>query len=245
MQINWRKPLHWWRFALGVALAALLSVGVVQITHLPVFQLHRIQVVGAQHVNLAQTQWVIQQYAHGSLFSVDLEQVRIGFGKLPWVRTVDVRRKWPDGLVVTLQEQQPLARWNGDALLNLQGEVYVAASDADLPQLSGPEDSHLWVAQMWRRLAGLLQPIGRKPVALALNARQSWQMTLDNGVVIKLGRDQPEARLARWVLLYPAMMTQLDAPLAKVDLRYPQGFAVQLAPVKSPAQAGHTQGKLS
>jgi cell division protein FtsQ len=38
--------------------------------------------------------------------------------------------------------------------------------------------------------------IGRKPVAIHLSAREAWQMKLDDGVVLELGRDQPRHPLA-------------------------------------------------
>lgn len=246
MQSKWRIPLHWWRYAAGVTLAGLVWLAGVEFTRLPVFHLKQLEVNGMHHVTLAQARLVTAQYVRGNLFDINLDQVRSGFGKLPWVRTVDVRRRWPDGLVVTLGEHQPLARWNEDALLDVQGDVFMAASDRRLPRLSGPEGSNQEVAQAWRAYAAVLAAIGRQPVAVALNDRRSWSVTLDNGWVIELGRDQALQRLQRWVGLEPAMLAQLGGQPVRVDLRYPQGFAVQVAAQTGPHEhEGTRQGHRS
>ena len=227
-------------FALGLGLSMLVWMAGEALIHLPMFRLRAIRVSGAPHVSLTQVQWVIQQDVQGNLFTVNLAAVQSAFAKLPWVSSVDVRRHWPDELDVQLVEHQAVARWNDDGLVDRQGEVFHAASAQNLPQLVGPDDSSVQVMQMWQNVSRIVAPIGRKPVRVSMSPRGNWRATLDNGVEIVMGRDeQVLPRLTRWVAVYPAMLSQLaqlNAPLARVDLRYPQGFAVQMAPV--PATSG-------
>ena len=224
----------------GVA-GLLLWAALVMASRMSMFDLHEIDILGAQHVTMNQAQLVIRQHVSGNFFSVDLAAVRTLFIKLPWVRDASVRRRWPDGLAVTLEEHQPLTRWNDDALLNSNGEIFKAASNLNLPRLSGPTGSEPEVLQMWRDFSRIVAPIHHVPVSVTLNDRRSWSLLLDNGIAIKLGRDQVAWRLARWVSLYPAMLAQLNAPVTAVDLRYPQGFAVRLLGLKdnNQMQAGH------
>lgn len=233
------------RAALWGTAALLLWAGLVMASRLPMFDVQEIRIMGAQHVTMAQAGLAIRQYVTGNFFSVNLAAVRAIFIKLPWVRDASVRRRWPNGLEVTLEEHQPLARWNDDALLNREGEIFRAASDLNLPHLSGPQGSAQEVMQMWLNFSRILAPLHRVPVSVTLNDRRSWSVLLDNGMQIVLGHDQVAWRLARWVNLYPAMAAQLDAPVARVDLRYPQGFAVRLLATGSneQAHAGQKQGK--
>ncbi len=244
MQTRLRIPIHWWRYAAGVALAGLIWLAGTAFTRLPVFRLQHVEVSGMHHVTLEQARLVTRQYVQGSLFGISLAQVRDGFCKLPWVRSADVRRRWPDTLVVRVEEHQPLARWNDDALLDVNGDVFMAASDARLPQLNGPDGTGHEVAQAWRDFSAALAPIGRKPVAVTCNDRHSWSLVLDNGWQIELGREQMLARLQRWVALEPAMLAQITAQPERIDLRYPQGFAVQLA-TRAPGQGANRQGPKS
>jgi cell division protein FtsQ len=82
-------------------------------------------------------------------------------------------------------------------------------------------------------------------VGLALSAREAWQLTLDNGLVIVLGREQERAsvnqRLARFVVNWPRVKEQIDIQVAVADLRYPGGFA--LAPVVAPTEPATDKGR--
>jgi cell division protein FtsQ len=105
---------------------ALLAYGVGAWTvSQPWFALRTIDVVTpAAHVTETQVRLVVERHVRGTFFTVDLERVREALEKLPWVREAKVARHWPDTLVVSLTEHKPLARWNQDALVNDQGEVF-------------------------------------------------------------------------------------------------------------------------
>jgi cell division protein FtsQ len=205
------------------------------------------------HVTEAQIRLVAERKVRGTYFTVDLEQVRASLEKLPWVREARVERRWPDTLVVSLLEHVPFARWNDDALVNADGEVFVAASSGNLPRLSGPDDSSAEVVAAFRRYQAALKPLGMRIAELRLSPRRAWWMRLDNGMQLALGRLQTDARLARFVTLYPRLLTtqvvasataaSANAPSAKnaapiipvaVDLRYPDGFAMRMPHGASP-----------
>jgi cell division protein FtsQ len=215
------------------------------------------------HVTEAQIRLVAERRVRGTFFTVDLEDVRASLEKLPWVREARVERRWPDTLVVSLVEQVPLARWNDSALVNGEGEVFVAAESGNLPRLSGPEDSSVDVVAAYRRHQAALAPLGMRIAELRLSPRRAWWMRLDNGMQLALGRLEPDARLARFVALVPRLLTaQADAqppaggpasaaeaavpkpaapalPLT-VDLRYPDGFAVRMPHGASPFKPSTT-----
>ena len=103
---------------------------------LPVFKLRAVQLTHTpRQVDLNQLNQVVRQVAGESFFTVNLEKTRYSFEQLPWVRKVTVRRHFPWGLEVTLEEHVPLARWNGVALVNTYGEVFVGQSRLPLPEL--------------------------------------------------------------------------------------------------------------
>ena len=105
---------------------ALVSAGI----RSPVFALREVEVTGeTAHTTRAQVQSLAARELRGTFFTLELEQASATFMKLPWVRVAQVRRVWPDRLHVTVQEHVPLARWNGKALVNLQGEVFISSSE--------------------------------------------------------------------------------------------------------------------
>ena len=220
----------------------------------PWFALRSIEVkTPVAHVTEAQIRLVAERQVRGTFFTVDLEGVRNSLEKLPWVREARVERRWPDTLVVSLTEHVPLARWNDNALINQAGEVFVAAVSTHLPRLSGPEDSSAEVVAAYRRHRAVLAPLGMTIDELRLSPRRAWRLRLTNGMQLALGREQADARLARFIAVYPRLFgaqpaTQAlaaaaaSAPItpATVDLRYPDGFAVRMPDGASPFKPSET-----
>jgi cell division protein FtsQ len=185
-------------------------------------------------VSPAQIEQTARAAITGNFFTVNLEQAQAAFERLPWVRRASLRRVWPDGIELVLEEHHPVARWtpqNGEArLVNDRGEVFGAVSAESLPVFSGPEESAARVLGRYREFSEALATIARVPVAVRLSPREAWQVKLDDGVVLELGRDQPKAplaeRLVRFTTHYGAVKDRLHA-IGVVDMRYPNGFALR------------------
>ena len=186
-------------------------------------------------VTEAQLEYVARTAIRGNFFTIDLDNVRVSFEKLPWVRHAEVRRRWPDAIELHIEEHQAVAYWtvseSGDVrLVNRNGEVFVAASNAAMPHLDGPQGSSGRLLEHHAEYSRLLQPLGLQLTRLAMSARDAWQLTLDNGLVIMLGREQDKVplreRLTRFIRAWPQVRQQIKTQVAIVDLRYPNGFAL-------------------
>ncbi|MBI3140382.1 MAG: cell division protein FtsQ/DivIB [Rhodocyclales bacterium] len=229
-------------FADLLFLASAVALGytvVLAVARLPFFPLREVVVAGPlREVTATQIEYAARNAATGNFFTVNLEAVRAAFEKLPWVRKASVRRRWPDGLELSVEEHAAVARWkHADGaearLVNRQGEVFAASSNARLPLFVGPEGTAAQMLDRHRDLSELLVPLQRTPQVVALSARQAWQMRLDDGVLLDLGRDQAKSgireRLARFVAVYGQAQERLQARADVIDLRYPNGFAARLA----------------
>ena len=82
-----------------------------------------------------------ESFRRDRIVTVDLERTRQAFEKLPWVRKVSVRRKFPWSLEVEVEEQVALASWNGKELVNTHGEVFDGNDDQPLPAFIGQPDT--------------------------------------------------------------------------------------------------------
>lgn len=224
-------------FFIGGAL--LLWAAVLLAQRLPWFPLRQVIVAEApQRVSPAQLAQAAQTAISGNFFTVDLAAAQAAFEQLPWVRHVGLRRQWPDGLLLTLEEQQPVARWlplDGETrLVNRQGEVFAAETSVVLPTFAGPEDAAPRMLARYSEFSAALGRIQRRPVALSLSSREAWRLTLDDGMVLTLGRDLPQAplnsRLNRFIEHYATLRERLHG-VALVDLRYPNGFALRAGKV--------------
>ncbi len=214
----------------GLSLVLVLYGVVRYVLRLPVFPLRAVELTAVpQRVSVEQLEKVVHEQVSGNFFTVDLENTRQAFEKLPWVRKVSVRRKFPWSLQVEVEEQVALAHWNGKELVNTHGEVFAGKTDQDLPVFTGQPDSSAQVTQMYGELNAALQPMKQQIAQISLSPRYAWQVKLDNGMVLELGREEMQQRLKRFVAVYPYSLAALARPASHVDLRYRNGFAAQMA----------------
>lgn len=194
--------------------------------HLPgLFPLQTVHLSTAPHrVASEDVLRTVRNETKGNFFTVDIEHLRQALEKLPWVRSVSIRREFPHLLVLQLEEHQALARWNNTALVNLKGEVFMAESEQEMPDFFGPDGSSAVVAQRYAQFSQQIATLDLHAVRLNLSARHAWQLKLNNGMVLELGREDMQHRLARFVAV---KKTEDMSKVKYVDLRYHNGFAVR------------------
>ena len=238
----WDKPelLNRVATALYGAAAALALYGAgLAVIQLPLFPLREVRVVDvAPHVTPEQVEAIVKRDLRGNFFTLDLAAARAAFEGLPWVRRVQVRRHWPDRLDVALEEHVPLARWGDTALVSTNGEVFEGEHAGPLPVFNGPAGSAKEIAIQYQHFRRSLAAIGQAPLLVKVSPRRAWQVTLDSGLTLELGREHVEARLARFVAAYERTVGSLGRRLDYVDLRYPNGFAVRIPELRSSTRRG-------
>lgn len=213
---------------IGFSLLLVLYGAVRYVAQRPAFSLQAVVLTAApQRIETGLLQKVVREQIRGNFFTVDLEQTRRAFEELPWVRKVSVRRKFPWQLEVELEEHVALARWNGTALVNTHGEVFAAVAEEKLPEFRGEQENAVLMTRMYEELGMELAPLQRHVAQLTLSPRMAWQLRLDDGMEIALGRDAVRERLARFVSVYPYSVAVRVANARRIDLRYRNGFAVQ------------------
>ncbi|HZF17319.1 MAG TPA: cell division protein FtsQ/DivIB [Steroidobacteraceae bacterium] len=222
--LPWRRIVAWTLTPFAVA-AALYGAGLA--LDQPV---RAVAVEGPfQRVPAVQVEKAVTASLRGGFLTADLERVRRAVQAIPWVDHASVRRLWPSGLKVIVEEQVVAARWGDSGLLNVRGELFM--TDArytlpELPRLDGPEGSEPQVAERYLAIQGRLVEAGLRLSALRLDDRGGWELDLTNGVTVKLGRREVDERLDRFLEAAVPLVTERATDIRYVDLRYTNGFAV-------------------
>jgi cell division protein FtsQ len=223
--------LPWRRLApAGAVLLALagIVVGVRAALDQPV---ERVAISGRfQRVQPLDVEKAVRAAAAGSgMVGVDLARIAASVERIPWVDRASVARSWPRGLRVQVVEQVPVARWNATGLVNMRGELFVQESrhiPVELPQLVGPAG---YEAEMTSRYLATQQRLvegGLRVTRIVLDERGSWELSLDNGVSLRLGREHIDERFDRFLAAAARVVTARATEIAYVDMRYANGFAV-------------------
>jgi cell division protein FtsQ len=194
-----------------------------------------------RQVSDAKVRQIVLPYVQRGFFAVDLESMRTRLAALPWVQKVEVRKRWPDRLEVSLSEYRPLARWGKDRLLSENGEIFPAPAVPlpTLPQFDAPDDRAADMIAFHNLARPLFLGIGRQVTAATLSARGSWSLRLSDGTEIDIGRGEPEAHLARFARLMPRLLSAEHRPLLRADLRYTNGFALTWGAKPAPQSSPH------
>jgi cell division protein FtsQ len=233
-----------------------LAGGIFMFANLTWFQVRRINVSNAlepagllHHVTREAAQEIAAERLNGTFFTVDPEAARSAFASLPWVRNAEVRRVWPDRLEVAVEEHEAFANWGGGKLVNTHGELFDAARIDGLPEFSGPDGSAAEVTRHYRDFSAPLRKLDLKVREIALSPRLAWELKLDNGLAMKLGRDLPrdplEIRVERFVAAYPDAVAKAGGRINAADLRYAQGFATRLPGVAAATKPAPGKSKNS
>lgn len=225
-------------FVIGAALLLWSAMLIVQ--RLPILPIKTLVVSApVAHVSSAQLEQVVRTTIKGGFLTVNLAEAQHAFEQLPWVRRANLRRQWPDRLVLTLEGQRAVAQWtplDGEMrLVNDLGEVFAidVPIRVALPVFAGPEGTSAEMLVRYGEFAAHLAEVNQDLVGVRLSSREAWQLTLADGVVIELGREQAKAplaeRVARFVTYYPRVKNELQAErsVEVVDMRYPNGFAMK------------------
>ena len=199
----------------------------------PTFPIREVTFVGdMQRVDAAELARVAGGI-RGSMLRTNLNDVKAVVKQVHWVRNADVRRRFPATLEITIDEHRPFAKWkDGESerglLVNTFGEVFEAPFDAPLPVFSGPEGTARDVIASYEKFVVQLAVISQTPAIVTLSARRAWELKLDNGASLELGRTEVNERLDRYVKAYAAIPA-LQLANAQVDLRYQSGLALKVA----------------
>ncbi|EJT82854.1 cell division protein FtsQ [Pseudomonas putida S11] len=186
------------------------------------------------YISQQSVQQRIAPYVAASFFSVDLPAMRAELEQMPWIAHAEVRRVWPDEVVIRLEEQLPVARWGDEALLNNQGQAFTPRELANyehLPQLAGPQRAQQQVMQQYQVLSQMLRPLGFSIARLELRERGSWFLTTGAssagpGIELLLGRDHLVEKMRRFIAIYDKTLKDQITTIARIDLRYSNGLAV-------------------
>ena len=183
-----------------------------------------------KNLDRASLQPIIEPFAKTNLYLLDVKSLEEEIEFNPWVYSASLTSVWPDKLVIKIREQDPIAFWGKDGMINEFGEVV----DIDLPNQRGklpvlysPFDKGREMVEGYLKIRTWLKDFPVDIVEFTEDARGSWQLKLANGMRVKMGRKEHEQRLRRFMVGYRNHLIGQVETIDTVDLRYTNGFAVK------------------
>jgi len=164
---------------------------------------------------------------------VDVDEARARIEALPWVKSAQVRRIWPNRIFIKIDERRPIARWINEGrtlVVDSDGNVIGASADrgfANLPLLAG-RGAATAAASFLALVA--TQPELKSNIRIAVRVgERRWDLQLANGVEVRLPEEGAEAALAELVRLDRDQKI-LARDIKAIDLRLADRFVIKLPP---------------
>ncbi|CAM2780849.1 cell division protein FtsQ/DivIB [Vibrio neptunius] len=164
----------------------------------------------------------------GTFMSQDVKVLQDTVEAIPWVSHASIRKQWPDTVKVFLTEYKAVAIWNGNELLNSRGLVFngdIGKLEEERVKLYGPIGTNQEVLDIWQQINPQFAVLNLKISSLLLNERRAWQIILDNGIRLELGKESLEERVERFLSLYKNLGSDSQR-VSYIDLRYDTGASV-------------------
>ncbi len=168
---------------------------------------------------------------------LDVNDVQKLVQQIPWVQNVAVRKQWPSSLFLNVTEKHADARWGDHRLFSREAGIFEAPEEgtySGLVLLTGPDDQSAQVYDQYRNFQRILASSGFVIARVNMTDRRSWEVYLENGPYLILGREQDKykeddedvvrGRLKRFLKVYPFIQNRDQ--IAYLDLRYDSGLAV-------------------
>lgn len=209
------------------------------------FQVRQVRVEAQQRVSEEQVVALSEVCPGTNIFALDLELIGRRIEQSPWIARAEVKRVFPNELLIRIQERQPKAIVRLDHLyyVDAEGEVFKSLSrgeSLDYPVISGIERSELLkkpeaVRKRLLEALALLDKLGQRKVfgltaisELAVDEKAGMTLfTHAGGVPVHIGQADFAPKLDRLERIYPELQQRLSG-IQSIDLNVAQRVIVKL-----------------
>lgn len=189
-----------------------------------------------KELDRAQVDAVLEPYLGKSFWDVELNQIQADLVRLDWVSQAMVKRSWPDQLKITIVEQNPVARWGNDGLVNHKGEVFFPNNLKGFEhfvRLEGRIENSAGLLAKLAEFQGLLDGIGWTIERLHETVNGVWEIHIMDGPTMILDQQDQHHKFQRFLAAYPDLKDGFRKSAQVYDLRYSNGFAIKLKEAKA------------
>ena len=166
------------------------------------------------------------------LLSLDIDAMRERLAALPWIVSAEVERRYPDRLVVTVTEAEPLALWQRKQKLFLVSRTGKVIETADLRKYSKllviVGDNAPERAESLFDLLAQQPKLKERVTAAVFVGKRRWNLRFDNGVDVKLPEENPDQAWSRLAELQNQHGI-LERDVRIIDLRLPDQVVLRRA----------------
>lgn len=164
-----------------------------------------------------------------SFFDIDLNYLKNKLEKIEWVRKINVRRSYPNEIIIDIEEHAPILIWNNKMYINKYGEKFIVSKiDKNIPILVSDESRINEVFNYFELFNDKLssRKLDFKITKIVENEIRSLTISLSSGINIQLGSKDVNNKITLFFEIYKSLNTRDLKKIRYIDMRYSNGFSV-------------------
>jgi len=229
--VNWKNKKTVWAGLLGFIVVALFAWVLLEQEVASDRPIQQVKLTSElQQLSQEEMNQVLESYIGQSFWEVDLNQIQSDLTRLDWVSQAVVKRSWPDQLIISIEEQTPVARWGNEGLINHKGEVFFPRSLLAFDNFVRLEGRLEYSSHVLAKLAEFQVIMDQLQWSIAIlteSAEGGWKLQIMDGPLLLLGKNEDLSQLIRFVRAYGHLKDGLRKSAQVYDLRYSNGFSVK------------------
>ncbi len=210
-------------FAFYISLSSWLS-------NVDTFPIKYVRIEGdLKHVSKESVSAASSTLLETGFFALNTNGITEKLEHIEWVKSARVSRVWPDTVSLKIIEQQPVAIWNKQFLLNGKGEIFkpkMKEIRGVLPSLAGDDMKSAQLYASFKQINNGLSEMGVSINTLSETNYGSWSAETVSGVQIEAGNIDPFKKIVTGIKLLTLAKMDVLSRIKKVDMRYPNGVSV-------------------
>ncbi|XBC38902.1 MAG: cell division protein FtsQ/DivIB [Buchnera aphidicola (Melaphis rhois)] len=151
----------------------------------------------------------------------------------PSIKSVTVKKEWPDKLLIHIVDIHPIAYWNNTYILDKQGtliNILQKLTINNIPYFYGPKNSEKEILQNYNTIKNILKNNNILLKSILLTPQHSLKFLTQENIEIIIGRISNSAQLEKLTHIWNILKYQEKVKRKKIqyiDLRYKSGIAIK------------------
>ena len=173
---------------------------------------------------------VVKKYVRSkSFFNVDINYLQNKIENIDWISSANIRRSYPNEIIIFVTEHIPIAIWNNKDYLNQYGEIFTAnKKNNKFPILISKNNKNKIIFDYLSLFSNDLirHNINEKVMKIIEDDIRSISVILSSGLTIKLGSKNVKEKIDIFFKVYQTLNSSDLSKIRYIDMRYSNGFSV-------------------
>ena len=164
-----------------------------------------------------------------SFFNVDINYLQSKIENIDWISSANIRRSYPNEIIIFVTEHIPIAIWNNKDYLNQYGEIFTAnKKNNKFPILISKNNKNKIIFEYLSLFSNDLirHNINEKVMKIIEDDIRSISVILSSGFTIKLGSKNVKEKIDIFFKVYQTLNSSDLSKMRYIDMRYSNGFSV-------------------